>query len=177
MFQRTLQTSQQVNGFLRHIFPFSKWKKLFPSWLFQVHNCLEVDFALEREENHNEIRNVACLLLWGNATLTILPYNWLTCIMWPFEDEISWDRGIYFRRPSTLTYGFESQSSYHAAQSASAGRCCCLGWKWRLGSWWSFLFASTLIRSTMRLEIWQISFFMFSVSLGVVLVVASSSSL
>ena len=43
---------------------------------------------------------------WGNAALTFLPYNWLRSIMWPFENDISWDRGIYFRngRPSTLTY-------------------------------------------------------------------------
>ena len=40
-----------------------------------------------------------------------------------------------------------------------------------------FLFASMVIRSPLRLKIWQISFFMFSVSLGVVLVVASPSSL
>ena len=41
-----------------------------------------------------------------------------------------------------------------------------------------FLFASIMvIRSPLRLKIRQISFFMFSVSLGVVLVVASPSSL
>ena len=40
-----------------------------------------------------------------------------------------------------------------------------------------FLFASMVIRSPLRLKIRQISFFMFSVSLGVVLVVASPSSL
>ena len=40
-----------------------------------------------------------------------------------------------------------------------------------------FLFASMVIRSPLRLKILQISFFMFSVSLGVVLVVASPSSL
>ena len=39
-----------------------------------------------------------------------------------------------------------------------------------------FLFASMVIRSPLRLKIRQISFFMFSVSLGVVLVVASPSS-
>ena len=39
-----------------------------------------------------------------------------------------------------------------------------------------FLFASKVIRSPLRLKIRQISFFMFSVSLGVVLVVASPSS-
>ena len=40
-----------------------------------------------------------------------------------------------------------------------------------------FLFASMVIRIPLRLKIRQISFFMFSVSLGVVLVVASPSSL
>ena len=40
-----------------------------------------------------------------------------------------------------------------------------------------FLFALMVIRSPLRLKIRQISFFMFSVSLGVVLVVASPSSL
>ena len=40
-----------------------------------------------------------------------------------------------------------------------------------------FLFASMVIRSPLRLKIRQISFFMFSVSLGVVLMVASPSSL
>ena len=39
-----------------------------------------------------------------------------------------------------------------------------------------FLFASMVIRSPLRLKIRQISFFMFSVSLGVVLVVASPIS-
>ena len=40
-----------------------------------------------------------------------------------------------------------------------------------------FLFASMVIRSPLRLKIREISFFMFSVSLGVMLVVASPSSL
>ena len=40
-----------------------------------------------------------------------------------------------------------------------------------------FLFASMVICSPLRLKIRQISFFMFLVSLGVVLVVASPSSL
>ena len=40
-----------------------------------------------------------------------------------------------------------------------------------------FSFASMVIRSPLWLKIRQISFFMFSVSLGVVLVVASPSSL
>ena len=40
-----------------------------------------------------------------------------------------------------------------------------------------FLFASMVIRSPLRLKIRQISFFMFSVFLGVVLMVASPSSL
>ena len=40
-----------------------------------------------------------------------------------------------------------------------------------------FLFASMVIRSSLLLKIRQISFFMFSLSLGVVLVVASPSSL
>ena len=40
-----------------------------------------------------------------------------------------------------------------------------------------FLFASMVIRSPLPLKIREISFFMFSVSLGVVLVVASPSSL
>ena len=40
-----------------------------------------------------------------------------------------------------------------------------------------FLFASMVRRSPLRLRILQISFFMFSVSVGVVLVVAGPSSL
>ena len=40
-----------------------------------------------------------------------------------------------------------------------------------------FLFASMVIRSPMRLKIRQMSFFMFSVSLDVLLAVASPSSL
>ena len=40
-----------------------------------------------------------------------------------------------------------------------------------------FLFASIVIRSPLLLKIQQISFFMFLVSLGVVLVVANPSSL
>ena len=40
-----------------------------------------------------------------------------------------------------------------------------------------FLFAAIVICSLLQLKIWQISIFMFSVSLSVVLVVASLSSL
>ena len=38
------------------------------------------------------------------------------------------------------------------------------------------LFASMVMRSPLRLNIWQISFLMFSVCLGVALVIASPSS-